>query len=268
MSDHGRMNLEELKKSFPSLDDHATKKLLGGWVDPDYEAPSDPTSPPDMGSGSPGGPPSTGSPSGGVITAGGGDYFGDSDWGNDSWGDGGWGDSGWGGDSWNDSSSNGNEGPNGENDQDTQWPPLPPQRGPQIEGHNQSNQNITRPYTLRNDSSYPIAYLIENTGTHQILQPGQSTNQPIEGFNYLGNVYKVTDGYNWVRVTDTGYWTNYPVTTPAIIPFMPSWGRQLEEGGFQELPIQGETWWYNLFRYYPPDEPLPWPPPFSPFSTE
>lgn len=256
MSDRRKMNLEELRKSFPSLDDFSAKKLLAGGPGPGQvllgisEATLEPIwgeAPPgwDSGSNPSGGGPNTGEPSGGATaSAAGSDYFGDYDWGNDSWGDGGIGDGGWGDDGpGGDSNPGGSEGgnPNGE-----QGPPQVTQGELPINNTGEGN----RPYQVRNNWPITIYGKPENNVPADqrpnvvVIPPGGTTNIPIDGLSINGIVYKFINGYGWIDVNPNGITTNYNWYT---------WLIQTVIGGVEADPPEddaygpGQSGWQDLF---------------------
>lgn len=243
MSDRGKMNLEELRKSFPSLDDFSAKKLLGGWDEepaPD-DGPSDNTGS-NPGAGSPGGPPSTGSPSGGAVTAGGGDYFGDRDWGNDSWGDGGWGDGGWGDTGpGGDSNPGSSEGGNGQNSSGNPGN----EQGGTLEWQNSTTAQV-HPHRTYNTSGTTMYCKPEDGGGRFEVPNGGFTDQEIDVFKINGQVYKVVDEYGTIIVTGQHYFTNY--TSLWQIAQQQAWngiwGNPCERSDFDE----NDTQWDEIFQ--------------------
>lgn len=224
MGDRGKIDLEDLKKSFPSLDDFSAKRLLGGG-NPHSEA-TDESVFYEPG-GNPATPiftPSVYSSSGGPATASGGgsDYFGDTtpnDWGEMH--DAGWGDGGY---DVGDSNPGGSEGGNGQNSSGN------PGGGDEGNGlwiggrvwHNRGELE-NRPYTLRNDTSQTIYYKTENGGDAVPLLPGGETNDPIDGFKVGNSVYHVVDGYNWVHVEQGSFTTNYVNNWDYLLFFWFGW---------------------------------------------
>lgn len=215
-----KLDLEELRKSFPALDENSVSKLLGGgghnpdgWTPPPVG--SDMYDMPELasvdiypsGSGSDG---SSGGPGGPRYPGGSGsDYFGDGD-GGDDYGDyvfgGGWGDS----DGGTDTNPGGSEGGNGQNSSGNPgnefsgtlvWlnsPTLFPSHVTQV--INDTNQTIW--YKPEHNMPYgqPNAFPIP---------PGGSITAPIDGLNINGVVYKFVDGYSSIYVTNTSYTTHY-----------------------------------------------------------
>lgn len=231
MSEQRKMNLDELKKSFPSLDDLATKKLLGGWVDPNFKPAPDV---PNTGSNPGSTPAGSTTASTSHPTSAGGMYFGDSDYdqGDGGWGD--WGDSGPGGDSGGDSNPGGSEGGNGQNSSGDQGQQSD---APVLEIMNVSNYESNE-FELYNGFNFTIYFKGSNDVDANPLLPGQSTDVPIDGININGNVYKICGGYNWIVVGPGGILTNYW--------FPGTWWYQTQNGGHLHDPPDDD--WNNLFN--------------------
>jgi hypothetical protein len=250
MNDRMKMNMEELKKSFPSVDDFSTKKLLGGNgpiigfnehdLSPVY---GEPLSDPNPGGNPSGSGPNSGGPSGGPNSGGHptasdaawASYFGDSgmDWGNDGFGGSDWGDGGSGGDS----NPGGSEGGNGQNSSGN-----PGGQGQQGELPWLNNSTPTsQPYTVQNNTNATIYAKPENNfpaGTPNFISipPDGTINTGIDGLQINGIVYKFVNGYGWVQVNAGNYTTNYS-TGGSIIQY---WG-----GGVLDTPP--DPTWQDLF---------------------
>ncbi|MBP6312896.1 MAG: hypothetical protein KA408_11540 [Flavobacteriales bacterium] len=223
MNDRMKMNMEELKKSFPSVDDFSTKKLLGGNgpiigfnehdLSPVY---GEPLSDPNPGGNPSGSGPNSGGPSGGPNSGGHptasdaawASYFGDSgmDWGNDGFGGSDWGDGGSGGDS----NPGGNEGGNG---QGSSGNPGNGQTSPDysdLEFINNTNPSVFESRTYNNSSQTLYGKPDYDTPYDRVIvPPGEWTDVPLDAFKVGGHVYKVTDGYGTLTVYDSFYGTQY-----------------------------------------------------------
>jgi len=261
MSDRGKLNLEELKKSFPSLDDHSTKTLLGGNVEPTFESSGEFVY--SQPGGSPGSTPYSGPPSGGnspSASSGGSDYFGINEptlVSSDDFGWGGWGDGGVDSGSGGESNPSGGDGGNGQSSSGDpggeQRPPLPWQ-GPEPTRTNISSYQDSS-YDIINNSSSPVMVQYGPYGTTPHIVPsGGSFSTPfgwdmgIDGININGYTFKVPNGFNFIRINDFGWSTNYwfPLTN----------GNYEDNGGLlEELPPDNagnpDQNWHQILYWSP-----------------
>lgn len=259
MGDPTKLKLEELRKSFPSLDDFSKEKLLGG-LGPISEATLETVffGP----GGDPGAPiftPSAHGYSGGppIASGGGSDYFGgttENDWGEMH--DGGWGDDGPGGDPGGDSNPGGSEGGNGQNSSGnpgTQQD-APPWQGPEPPRTNNMIPT-TRPYDLKNYSDNPVMIQYGPYGTPPIIvQPGGQFTAPagvgweIDGVNINGYTFKLTDGFNFVEIYNSHWETWYWFQWTAL-------GYYISGGLLEELPPDDDgnpdQNWFQIFHWSP-----------------
>lgn len=250
MGDPTKMKLEELRKSFPALDDFSVEKLLGGgYTTAQWESLNTGQGTGDNPTTTPSG--QNNAPGSASVASGGSDYFGgttENDWGEMH--DGGWGDDGPGSGSGGDSNPGGSEGGNGQNSSGNPGGQGDQQTDPPLNAQNDFDPNVEVPFTLHNSSlTERLAYMIENETTIVYLEPGQSTTDPIEGFKFGDTVYKVTGNYGYVIVTDTEYWTNYPPGGDGSWWNAGTWGYQQAHGGV--LNQAPNIYWQPLFDSQP-----------------
>jgi len=194
MSDPSKLNLEELKKSFPSLDDHSAKKLLVGEVI--WPRVDESTGLPDP-NGSGGGPgPSGFTPTGPLgpcrPTAGGGvsDYFGINDATLVDIDDFGW--AGWGGDGPGGDSGNGSKPGESGNDQNPGGQQAANYSNLQHINTQTPSVNAHRTYS---SSSVTLYGKGENGDNRVTVAPGGYTDEELDAFKVGGFVFKVVDRY-------------------------------------------------------------------------
>lgn len=258
MSDRSKMNLEELRKSFPSLDDHSANRLLGGngngpWgpIVPVSEATALPD--PNNSGGTPGGLDwplghSYGSGNGSTkpLGAGGSDYFGINEPTLVSSDDFGWGDGGLGGDSGNGSSP-------GESGNDQNPGPQQPPDFSDLRHHNQQTPSVNQHRTY-NTTAFTMYGKHENGNARVEIAPGGYTDTPLDAFKLNGFVYKVATGYGTLTVTNDFYTTHYSDVAPAEFPFlspldkMELWLDSLGNPCVRTDFLPWDTQWNNIFN--------------------
>lgn len=266
MSNPPRSRIEELKKSFPALDDFAEAKLLGGDVG-SHDVELNPQVVVDEGI--PNVLPGTAvvfhTGSSGTGT-GGYTYFGDSDGTDDEFdqGSGDWGEVGVGSsDSWqpddfenwlnsgpwidhsDDWTHEGSGNPGGQ-----QGVGLPQWQGPQPQRINNWNLGQQRPYDIFNSSTDSIMVQYGPFGTQPQIIPPQGTftapegdDWEVDGINIHGYTFKLTDGFNFVEVYDDHWTTNYHIPGSNFIYEV--------LGGLQLEPPTDDGNWDQIFYWSP-----------------
>lgn len=237
------MNIEELRKRFPSLDQLSARKLLGGWISLDDNPGTD--GKPDISNSSDG--PSSVTASVSLPQAPGNVYFGEDggDMGDDQGGGDLWGESGPSDDSGGDSNPGGSEGGSGQsssgnNTQSEEG--APPWWNRESAG--------PRPYDIKNFSSQWVAIKYGSFGNPiHWVGPGQTFSVPegveeIDGININGDTFKLPDGFNWIEVYDTKWNTNY--TNPVLLDLFYWYG-----GGNDPLDAPPNDDWFMLFYANP-----------------